>query len=236
MESLFKNYESKAKLLKVGGVREQLELIERRIFSMRMLHPRMMKKFGIKHIKGMLLYGPPGTGKTLIAREISKILKFQPKIVNGPEILSEFVGRSEENIRNLFKDAMKEQEEKGSNSNLHCIIFDEIDAICKKRGSQTSNGVYDLVVNQLLTCIDGVESLNNILVIGITNRKDLIDQAILRPGRLEVQIEINLPDEAGREEILMLHTEQMRTDNFLDDSVNIAELARLTKNFTGAEL
>ena len=69
----------------------------------------MMKKFGIKHIKGMLLYGPPGTGKTLIAREISKILKFQPKIVNGPEILSEFVGRSEENIRNLFKDAIKEQ-------------------------------------------------------------------------------------------------------------------------------
>lgn len=83
-------------------------------------------------------------------------------------------------------------------SELHCIIFDEIDAICKKRGTQTSNGVYDLIVNQLLTCIDGINSLNNILVIGITNRKDLIDEAVLRPGRLEVHIEVNIPDEKGR--------------------------------------
>jgi vesicle-fusing ATPase len=94
------------------------------------------------------------------------------------------VGKSEEKIRELFEDARRDQEENGAKSELHCIIFDEIDAICRKRGSTVSNGVYDLVVNQLLTCIDGINALNNILVIGITNRKDLIDEAILRPGRL----------------------------------------------------
>ena len=95
----------------------------------------------------------------------------------------------------------------GDESQLHIIIFDEIDAICKSRGTVNSGtGVYDAVVNQLLSMIDGVDALNNILVIGMTNRKDLLDEAILRPGRFEVHIEVGLPDETGRQEIFKIHT------------------------------
>ena len=142
--------------------------------------------------KGMLLYGPPGTGKTLIARKIGQMLNArEPKLVNGPEVLNKFVGQSEENIRNLFAEAEAEYRSRGDESELHIIIFDEIDAICKARyaltfcvyfplifsGSNSTGGtgVGDSIVNQLLSKIDGVEELNNILVIGMTNRKDLID-------------------------------------------------------------
>ncbi len=130
----------------------------------------------------MLLYGPPGTGKTLIARSIGKMLtEREPKVVNGPEILNKFVGQSEENIRELFADAKADQEKNGDDAGLHIIIFDEIDAICKQRGStNTGSGVHDTVVNQLLSMIDGVDSLNDVLVIGMTNRKDLLDSALLR--------------------------------------------------------
>src|SRR5690606_5658909 len=133
---------------------------------------------------------------TLIARSIGAMLTDkEPKVVNGPEILNKYVGQSEENIRKLFEDAIKDQEDNGDKSGLHIIIFDEIDAICKQRGTQNSGtGVHDTVVNQLLSMIDGVNSLNNVLVIGMTNRKDLIDSALLRSGRLEVHIEIGLPD------------------------------------------
>ena len=111
----------------------------------------------------------------------------EPKIVNGPEILDKYVGEAEKNIRNLFIDAEADEARLGSNSPLHIIIFDEIDAICKKRGSVAgSSGVNDTVVNQLLSKIDGVDTLNNILVIGMTNRPDMIDEALTRPGRLEV--------------------------------------------------
>ena len=159
----------------------------------------------------------------------------EPKIVNGPEIFNEFVGKSEEKIRQLFADAIRDQLEKGAKSQLHCIIFDEIDALCKKRGLQTSNGVYDQIVNQLLTCIDGINGLNNILVIGITNRKDLIDEAVLRPGRLEVHIEFNIPDEAGRYDVLQIHCQTMKKNGLLGQ-VNLKEIAKITKNYTGAEL
>ena len=198
-------------------------------------------------------------GKTLIARQIGKMLNGrEPKVVNGPEVLNKYVGASEENIRKLFADAEAEQAARGDASDLHVIIFDEIDAICKSRGSvqcaastpagtlsrhthacasadkrrrqpvsvtasvaaapapapagegtprvgpacRSGTGVNDSVVNQLLTKIDGVDALNNILLIGMTNRKDMLDEALMRPGRLEVQIEIGLPDGAGREQIL----------------------------------
>uniref|UniRef100_A0A4W3HY34 Vesicle-fusing ATPase n=1 Tax=Callorhinchus milii TaxID=7868 RepID=A0A4W3HY34_CALMI len=125
----------------------------------------------------------------------------------------------------------------GANSGLHIIIFDEIDAICKQRGTmQGSTGVHDTVVNQLLSKIDGVEQLNNILVIGMTNRPDLIDEALLRPGRLEVKMEIGLPDENGRVQILNIHTARMREHKLLGDDVDVRELAVETKNFSGAEL
>ncbi|CAN7132667.1 unnamed protein product [Brassica rapa subsp. narinosa] len=191
----------------------------------------------------MLLFGPPGTGKTLMARQIRKMLNGKdPKIVNGPEVLSKFVGDA---------------------SDVHVIIFDEIDAICKSRGStRDGTGVHDSIVNQLLTKvsqrswlllisvnsvfsrmwitllfqIDGVEALNNVLLIGMTKRKDLLDEALLRPGRLEVQVEISLPDEAGRFQILQIHTNKMKENSFLGHDINLQELAARTKNYSGAGL
>jgi vesicle-fusing ATPase len=188
----------------------------------------------------MLLYGPPGCGKTLIARQIGKALNArEPKIVNGPEILNKFVGGSEEKIRELFADAEKEQLEAGDNSMLHIVILDEMDAICKQRGSvKDGTGVSDSVVNQLLSMIDGVDSLNNILLIGMTNRKDMIDDALLRPGRLEVHVEIGLPDTKGRLQILNIHTRNMRKANRVMPEVieKLPDIAEKAKNFSGAEL
>ena len=113
--------------------------------------------------------------------------------MNGPEILNKYVGESEANIRKLFEEAEEEEQRLGTNSGLHIIIFDELDAICKQRGSSgSSTGVHDTVVNQLLSKIDGVNSLNNVLIIGMTNRPDLIDEALKRPGRLEVHKEIGI--------------------------------------------
>jgi vesicle-fusing ATPase len=161
----------------------------------------------------------------------------EPKVVNGPEVLNKFVGQTEENIRNLFSAAEAEYREKGDDSELHIIIFDEIDAICKSRGSvRDGSGVHDTVVNQLLTKIDGVDALNNILLIGMTNRRDMLDEALLRPGRLEVQIEVGLPDDAGRLQILKIHTAKMSANSFLEREVDLERLAAITKNFSGAEI
>ena len=161
----------------------------------------------------------------------------EPKIVNGPQILDKYVGESEANIRKLFAEAEEEEKRMGPNSGLHIIIFDEVDAICKARGSVAGNtGVNDTVVNQLLSKIDGVDQLNNILVIGMTNRRDMIDDALLRPGRLEVSIEIGLPKESGRVQILNIHTRKMKANGKLANDVDISTLAKATKNFSGAEL
>ncbi|KAH8883908.1 vesicular-fusion protein SEC18 [Thozetella sp. PMI_491] len=223
----------------IGGLDAEFSTIFRRAFASRIFPPGIIEKLNIMHVKGMLLYGPPGTGKTLIARQIGKMLNArEPKIINGPEVLNKYVGQSEENIRKLFADAEKEYKEKGDESGLHIIIFDELDAVCKQRGSGAGGGtgVGDSVVNQLLSKLDGVNQLNNILLIGMTNRKDMIDDALLRPGRLEVQIEISLPDEFGRQQILKIHTAKMKENNILESDVDLAELAAVTKNFSGAEL
>lgn len=223
----------------IGGLGDEFSTIFRRAFASRVFPPGLVAKMGIPHVKGMLLYGPPGTGKTLIARQIGKMLNARPpKVINGPEVLNKYVGQSEENIRKLFADAEKEYKEKGDESGLHIIIFDELDAVCKQRGSGAGGGtgVGDSVVNQLLSKLDGVDQLNNILLIGMTNRKDMIDDALMRPGRLEVHLEISLPDEEGRLEILKIHTSKMRTNGLLDTDVNLEELAGLTKNYSGAEL
>ncbi|KAI7850916.1 P-loop containing nucleoside triphosphate hydrolase protein [Circinella umbellata] len=224
--------------LGIGGLDTEFSAIFRRAFASRIFPPSIVEKLGVQHVKGLLLYGPPGTGKTLIARQIGKMLNAQePKVVSGPEVLSKFVGQSEENVRKLFADAEAEYKSKGEESSLHIIIFDELDAICKQRGSRgDSSGVGDSVVNQLLAKMDGVDQLNNILIIGMTNRKDMIDEALLRPGRLEVHMEIGLPDEAGRLQILNIHTNRMRENDILDSDVSLEELADLTKNYSGAEI
>lgn len=222
----------------IGGLDSEFSTIFRRAFASRIFPPGLVEKLGIQHVKGMLLYGPPGTGKTLIARQIGKMLNArEPKIINGPEVLNKFVGQSEENIRKLFADAEKEYKEKGEESGLHIIIFDELDAVCKQRGSGGGGtGVGDSVVNQLLSKLDGVDQLNNILLIGMTNRMDMIDEALLRPGRLEVHMEISLPDEHGRGQILKIHTQKMRDNSVMDHDVDLEELSLMTKNFSGAEI
>ncbi|KJR81287.1 vesicle-fusing ATPase [Sporothrix schenckii 1099-18] len=223
----------------IGGLDNEFSTIFRRAFASRIFPPGLIEKLGVLHVKGILLYGPPGTGKTLIARQIGKMLNArEPKVINGPEVLNKYVGQSEENIRKLFADAEKEYKEKGDESQLHVIIFDELDAVCKQRGSGAGGGtgVGDSVVNQLLSKLDGVDQLNNILLVGMTNRKDMIDDALLRPGRLEVQIEISLPDEQGRVQILKIHTAKMLQNNILDRDVDVGRLAARTKNFSGAEL
>ena len=222
----------------IGGLDAQFKEIFRRAFASRLVPPDILKKMGQHHIRGMLLFGPPGCGKTLIARKIGKALHAKPpKIVNGPEILNKYVGASEENIRALFKDAEEEQAEKGDDSELHIIIFDEFDAISKQRGTTGGGtGVNDSIVNQLLSKIDGVESLNNVLIIAMTNRKDMIDEAVLRPGRLELHVEIGLPDEDGRKQILAIHTHEIRQNGFLDPKVDLNSIAARTKNYTGAEI
>ena len=223
--------------LGIGGLDREFSVIFRRAFLSRCLSPELLKEFNVKHVRGILLYGPPGTGKTLIARQFGKLLKGrEPKVVNGPEIINSYVGKSEENIRKLFDEAKAEWKEKKERSSLHVIIFDEIDVICKARGSVTSSGVYDTVVNQLLTEMDGINTPNNFLVIGMTNRKDFLDPALLRPGRFEVHVEVHLPDKRGRADILAIHTKSMRENGRLEPDVDLEELADRTKNFSGAEL
>jgi vesicle-fusing ATPase len=226
--------------LGIGGLDAEFNQIFRRAFASRIWPAHIIQQMGIHHVRGMLLFGPPGCGKTLIARQIGKALNArEPKIVNGPEILNKFVGGSEEKIRELFADAEKEQLEMGDNSMLHIVIMDEMDAICKQRGSvKDGTGVSDSVVNQLLSKIDGVDSLNNILLIGMTNRKDMIDDALLRPGRLEVHVEIGLPDLKGRLQILNIHTKNMqKAKRITPEAVKkIPIIAEKAKNFSGAEL
>ncbi|KAH8701974.1 putative vesicular fusion ATPase [Talaromyces proteolyticus] len=225
--------------LGIGGLDSEFSTIFRRAFASRVFPRGLINKLGIQHVKGILLYGPPGTGKTLIARQIGQMLNArEPKIINGPEVLNKYVGQSEENIRKLFADAEKEYKQRGDESELHIIIFDELDAVCKQRGSGAGGGtgVGDSVVNQLLSKLDGVDQLNNILLIGMTNRKDMIDDALLRPGRLEVHMEISLPDEKGRAQILKIHTQKMTENHAIEPDVDLQELAHLTKNYSGAEI
>ena len=216
----------------IGGLDDKFEIIFRRAFASRTIPEKIVQEMGINHVRGMIFYGPPGTGKTLIARKIGKVLNcVEPKIVNGPSLINKYVGESEENVRKLFADAIADK-----SNNLHLIICDEFDALAKKRGSSNDSGVGDKIVNQFLTMIDGPEPLNNILLICMTNRIDLIDEAMLRPGRLEIQIEITLPKASGRLEILNIHTKQMASNGYLDSNVHLDELVPLTNNFTGAEI
>jgi len=221
----------------IGGLNNELANILRRALSSRAIRPSIVEKLGIKHVKGIILHGPPGTGKTLIARNIGKLLSNNPPtIINGPEILNKYVGQSEENLRKIFSRARADYDTNGDKAELHIFIFDEIDAICKKRGrGGTQSGVNDSLVNQLLTLMDGVESLPNIFLISMTNRIDLIDEALLRPGRIEIKVRIGLPDEDGRVQIFRIHTDKMKNNSMMGD-VDLLDLSRHTENFSGAEI
>jgi vesicle-fusing ATPase len=218
----------------IGGMKEEFMTIFRRVFASRLIPNSMMREMNLHHVRGILIYGPPGCGKTLLARQIGRILNCpEPKIVNGPELLNMYVGESEANTRKLFEEAIDDKEGK----DLHLIICDEFDALCRTRGRSTyGSPVPDNVVNTLLSYIDGVNQLNNILMVCMTNRIDLIDSAMLRPGRLELQIEITLPDQKGRLEILKIHTNAMRQTGYLGEGINFEDLAVRSKNYTGAEI
>ncbi len=184
---------------RVGGLEAQLDAIVRRVLASR-ASPEAAKRLGVGHVRGVLLSGPPGCGKTLLARELARALGArEPQIVNGPEILDKFVGEAERKVRELFAPAEAEFRQVGDASALHVVVFDEMDAIARRRGSLTGDttGVRDGVVNQLLAKMDGVVEAPNVLVVGCTNRPELIDEALLRPGRLEVQLQVRRPDALG---------------------------------------
>ncbi|KAJ9581859.1 hypothetical protein L9F63_003790, partial [Diploptera punctata] len=222
----------------IGGLDKEFNAIFRRAFASRVFPPEIVEQLGIKQVKSVILDSHYKTGKKFMLSKFIIWSRLEQQNIMARQMNHTILGESEANIRRLFAEQKRRKKEMlGPNSGLHIIIFDEIDAICKSRGSVAGNtGVHDTVVNQLLAKIDGVEQLNNILVIGMTNRRDMIDEALLRPGRLEVQMEIGLPNEHGRHQILNIHTSRMKEYKKINPDVDIKELATLTKNFSGAEL
>lgn len=191
----------------IGGLKDELEKVKEMI-QLPLKHPELFNRLGIDPPKGVLLHGPPGTGKTLIAKAVANESGASFYTINGPEIMSKFYGQSEENLRKIFDEAQK---------NAPSIIFlDEIDAIAPKR-SEVHGEVERRVVSQLLTLMDGLKGRGKVIVIGATNIPDTLDPALRRPGRFDREIRIDVPDGAGRREILQIHTRGMPINLNLDE-------------------
>jgi transitional endoplasmic reticulum ATPase len=188
-------------------------------------YPESFEKFGVRPPKGVLIYGPPGTGKTLLAKAVANESESNFIAVKGPELLSKWVGESEKGVREVFKKARQ--------TAPTVIFFDEIDALASSRtGGSTDSGVTQRVVNQLLTEIDGMEELQDVAVIAATNRVDILDPALVRPGRFDRHIKIEEPDEKGRLSIFKVHTANMPLAN----DVSLEKLAKTSEGYVGADI
>ncbi|KAK1653076.1 hypothetical protein QYE76_070881 [Lolium multiflorum] len=206
----------------VGGMRKQMNQI-RELVELPLRHPQIFKTLGVKPPKGILLYGPPGSGKTLIARAVANETGAFFFCINGPEIMSKMAGESESNLRKAFEEAEK---------NAPSIIFiDEIDSIAPKR-EKTHGEVERRIVSQLLTLMDGMKARAHVIVMGATNRPNSIDPALRRFGRFDREIDIGVPDEVGRLEVLRIHTKNMK----LSEDVNLEVVAKDTHGYVGADL
>ncbi|MCQ5336609.1 MAG: CDC48 family AAA ATPase [Candidatus Methanomethylicia archaeon] len=207
----------------IGGL-EDVKKQLREMVELPMKNPELFEKMGITPPKGILLYGPPGCGKTLLAKAVATESGANFISVRGPEILSKWVGESEKAIREIFKKARQA---------APCVIFfDEIDSIAPVRGGRFDSGVTERIVNQLLAEMDGLIPLRGVVVIAATNRPDIVDPALLRPGRFDRLVFIPLPDKKAREEIFKVHTRKMP----LAEDVNISVLADMTEGYTGADI
>jgi transitional endoplasmic reticulum ATPase len=206
----------------IGGLKNEVQKV-REMIELPLRHPEIFDRIGIEAPKGVLLHGPPGTGKTLLAKAVANETNANFYSISGPEIMSKFYGESEERLREIFKEAEE---------NAPSIIFiDEIDSIAPKR-EEVSGDVEKRVVSQLLTLMDGIKSRGKLVVIGATNRPNAIDPALRRPGRFDREIDIGIPDEQGRLDILQIHTRGMP----LTDDVNLDSIAKVTHGFVGADL
>ncbi|MBY3139021.1 CDC48 family AAA ATPase [Rhizobium laguerreae] len=206
----------------IGGLGSSVEQV-REMVELPLRHPELFQRLGIDPPKGVLLYGPPGTGKTLLARAVANETEANFFHIAGPEIMGSKYGESEERLRQVFQEASQ---------NAPSIIFiDEIDSIAPKR-EQVTGEVERRIVAQLLTLMDGLEPRQNIVVIGATNRRDAIDEALRRPGRFDREIVIGVPDQNGRREVLAIHTRGMP----LTEDADLDEIARTTYGFVGADL
>ena len=208
----------------VGGLDELKDEL-REAVEWPVKHKEAYDYVDVKAPKGVLLHGPPGTGKTLIAKALAKMTESNFISIKGPELLSKWVGESEKGVREIFRKARQA---------APCIIFlDEVDALVPRRGSGSSDShVTENIVSQILTEIDGLEELHNVLIIGATNRLDIVDEALLRPGRFDRIIEVGNPDSKGRTHIFEIHTKKKPLEN----NVDIKKLVEITNGFSGAEI
>ncbi|PIN79972.1 ATPase [Candidatus Woesearchaeota archaeon CG10_big_fil_rev_8_21_14_0_10_34_8] len=207
----------------IGGMHDVKQELKEAV-EWPMKYPESFTKLGVKPPKGILIYGPPGTGKTLLAKAVANESEANFILVKGPELLSKWVGESEKAVRKVFKRARQ--------TSPTIIFFDEIDSLAPRRGSGSNNSVTERVVNQLLTEIDGLVDLINVIVVAATNRPDIMDTALLRPGRFDRVIMAGVPDKEARVAIFAVHTKTMP----LASDVDLDDLAEKTEGYVGADI